>query len=112
LVEARRQRAGTCEAVAERARRATLTASRAPLADDQELAPGRNAFRIVTPGTAERAAFEKDRGADPRAVMHGVFLKVENKSGFHNSPHCIRATPAPRSGLPRDISPAERAAQQ
>ena len=40
------------------------------------------AFRIGTPGTAQRAAFEKDNGTDTRSVIDTEFLDVEDHSFY------------------------------
>ena len=37
-----------------------------------------NAFRVVAPPAGQRASFHKNRTADPRAVMDGVFLDIKN----------------------------------
>ena len=51
------------------------------------------AFRIVTPGTAQVAALQKDGGADPGAVIGAEFLDIEYQTGgigrmagFHKRP--------------------------
>jgi hypothetical protein len=40
------------------------------------------AFRIGTPGAAQRAAFEKDDRADTRSVIDTEFLDVENHAFY------------------------------
>jgi hypothetical protein len=37
-------------------------------------------FRVMTPFAAEGASFEEDSGADPRAIMEGKSLYVDNNS--------------------------------
>ena len=39
---------------------------------------GRLGFGIATPKTAQRTALKKNQSSDPRAVMNGKFLNIEN----------------------------------
>ena len=48
-----------------------------------ELRLRRNAFRIVTPGATQRAAFHEDGQPYARSVVDGKFLNVENEAGGH-----------------------------
>ena len=68
----------------ERARRAgrkTLPAAGdAARRPQHDLLEERLPFRIVAPGTAERAAFEKDGCPDSGAVVDGVFFDIENQA--------------------------------
>jgi hypothetical protein len=56
---------------------AAVAADAEPCADHQ-LGSLIHALRVVTPGAPERAAFEKDRGSDPRTVVDGAPLEVED----------------------------------
>ena len=38
----------------------------------------RNPLRVMAPGTVQRAAFQENRGADPRPVVDGEPLYVKN----------------------------------
>jgi hypothetical protein len=42
-------------------------------------------FGIVTPPTAQRAAFEEDRGAEAGTVVDGIVLDVKNQAASHGA---------------------------
>ena len=42
-----------------------------------------DAFGIVTPGTAQRAPFKENGGADAGPVVEGIFLDFENRPRRH-----------------------------
>ena len=55
----------------------TLSAHDATLSMVHALEAGLLTFRVVTPGTGQRAALEKNRGADSWTVMNSVPLDIE-----------------------------------
>ena len=57
---------------------AACPAARAAVGVEEELCFEALALRIVAPGAGERAALEKDGGADALAVVEGIFLDIEN----------------------------------
>jgi hypothetical protein len=83
LIVARRQSAFAGDRFPEGTRLAALTARHASIVYDNYLAPGRNAFRIVAPLTAERTAFQKNSRADSRSILEGILLNVKYSSAFH-----------------------------
>ena len=54
--------------------------------DDRQHRSKGPAFGVVAPGAAQGAPFEKDSGADPRTVVNGEALDVEDDSCRHGCP--------------------------
>jgi hypothetical protein len=65
--------------------RADFNTSAAPLAlniPNHEVRKKILRFRVGAPQTMQRAAFHKDRGSDPRAVVDTESLDIKNESLF------------------------------
>jgi len=60
----------------------TFPTRNTPALNDDDLAPRRNAFRIMTPLTTQRTAFQENSRANPRSVVEGILLNVEYETGF------------------------------
>ncbi|MNN64021.1 hypothetical protein D3C81_1794390 [compost metagenome] len=64
-----------------------LTAVETQTRIEQQILRTGTTLGILTPATAQRAAFHKDNGADAGAIVGGIALNIEN----HKSPLCFRA---------------------
>jgi len=61
----------------------TLTAKPTAGLQDDDLGFRRQTFRVMTPPAAQWASLKEYRGADPRPVLDGIFLYVENQPAAH-----------------------------
>jgi hypothetical protein len=63
----------------------TVPASGAALPEELKLNASIEAFGIMTPGAAQRAAFEKNRGAYSRAIIAGEALDMTYTGLLHDA---------------------------
>jgi len=59
----------------------TMATADAPQGGEDQLRLSGYPLRVVAPQTVQRAAFEKDRGPDARAIVDGEALDVEDGAG-------------------------------
>ncbi len=71
------------DGVCMRASLAALTADQATVLYENHFAFGRASFGIMTPGAAQRATFEKNRGADAGAILHRELLDIKYCAALH-----------------------------